>query len=133
MQKYKVWSLSKSPFPKPQAEIREAEPLVGIILQIHGKKILRMLQDVFCWLPLATLVDEKVLVLHGGISDRTDLDLLAKLDRHKVLIHEPIEIPPLSGYIYWKINVTLHGDIRHGENVVRRLRVHSWAQGASVR
>lgn len=99
MQKYKVWSLSKSPFPKPQAEIREAEPLVGIILQIHGKKILRMLQDVFCWLPLATLVDEKVLVLHGGISDRTDLDLLAKLDRHKVLIHEPIEIPPLSGYI----------------------------------
>ncbi|CAO2639345.1 Serine/threonine-protein phosphatase with EF-hands 2 [Lemmus lemmus] len=53
--------------------------------KIHGKKILRMLQDVFCWLPLATLVDEKVLVLHGGVSDRTDLDLLAKLDRHKIV------------------------------------------------
>ncbi|ERE91529.1 serine/threonine-protein phosphatase with EF-hands 2 [Cricetulus griseus] len=51
--------------------------------KIHGKKILRTLQDVFCWLPLATLVDEKVLVLHGGVSDRTDLELLAKLDRHK--------------------------------------------------
>ncbi|XP_005359668.1 serine/threonine-protein phosphatase with EF-hands 2 [Microtus ochrogaster] len=53
--------------------------------KIHGKKILRTLQDVFCWLPLATLVDEKVLVLHGGVSDRTDLDLLAKLNRHKIV------------------------------------------------
>ncbi|XP_028737716.1 serine/threonine-protein phosphatase with EF-hands 2 [Peromyscus leucopus] len=53
--------------------------------KIHGKKILRTLQDVFCWLPLATLVDEKVLVLHGGVSDRTDLELLAKLDRHKIV------------------------------------------------
>ncbi|CAI9172128.1 unnamed protein product [Rangifer tarandus platyrhynchus] len=53
--------------------------------KIHGKKILKLLQDVFCWLPLATLVDEKVLILHGGVSDRTDLELLAKLDRHKVV------------------------------------------------
>ncbi|KAM6161047.1 serine/threonine-protein phosphatase with EF-hands 2 [Erethizon dorsatum] len=53
--------------------------------KIHGKKILRMLQDVFRWLPLATLVDEKVLILHGGVSDRTDLELLAKLDRHKIV------------------------------------------------
>ncbi|XP_032694297.1 serine/threonine-protein phosphatase with EF-hands 2 isoform X2 [Lontra canadensis] len=51
----------------------------------HGKKILKTLQDVFCWLPLATLVDEKVLILHGGVSDTTDLELLAKLDRHKVV------------------------------------------------
>ncbi|XP_037684905.1 serine/threonine-protein phosphatase with EF-hands 2 [Choloepus didactylus] len=51
----------------------------------HGKKILTTLQDVFCWLPLATLVDEKVLILHGGVSDMTDLELLAKLDRHKIV------------------------------------------------
>ncbi|XP_066240822.1 serine/threonine-protein phosphatase with EF-hands 2 isoform X1 [Saccopteryx leptura] len=51
----------------------------------HGKKILKILQDVFCWLPLATLVDEKVLVLHGGVSDTTDLELLSKLDRHKIV------------------------------------------------
>uniref|UniRef100_H0V9J6 Serine/threonine-protein phosphatase with EF-hands n=1 Tax=Cavia porcellus TaxID=10141 RepID=H0V9J6_CAVPO len=49
-----------------------------------GKNI-KMFQDVFCWLPLATLVDEKVLILHGGVSDRTDLELLAKLDRHKIV------------------------------------------------
>ncbi|XP_042792107.1 serine/threonine-protein phosphatase with EF-hands 2 isoform X2 [Panthera leo] len=51
----------------------------------HGKKILKILKDVFCWLPLATLVDEKVLILHGGVSDMTDLELLAKLDRHKIV------------------------------------------------
>ncbi|XP_069868371.1 serine/threonine-protein phosphatase with EF-hands 2 [Dipodomys merriami] len=51
----------------------------------HGKKILRILQDVFCWLPLATIVDEKVLILHGGVSRRTDLEILAKLDRHKIV------------------------------------------------
>ncbi|XP_070250883.1 serine/threonine-protein phosphatase with EF-hands 2 isoform X1 [Myotis yumanensis] len=53
--------------------------------KMHGKKILQRLQDVFCWLPLATLVDEKVLILHGGVSDTTDLELLSKLDRHKVV------------------------------------------------
>ncbi|XP_008067254.1 serine/threonine-protein phosphatase with EF-hands 2 [Carlito syrichta] len=53
--------------------------------KIHGKKILRTLQDVFRWLPLATLVDEKVLILHGGVSDMTDLKLLDKLDRHKIV------------------------------------------------
>ncbi|XP_054446002.1 serine/threonine-protein phosphatase with EF-hands 2 [Pteronotus mesoamericanus] len=53
--------------------------------KVHGKKILKILQDVFCWLPLATLVDEKVLILHGGVSDTTDLELLSKLDRHKIV------------------------------------------------
>ncbi|XP_006898540.1 PREDICTED: serine/threonine-protein phosphatase with EF-hands 2 [Elephantulus edwardii] len=53
--------------------------------QIHGTKILKTLQDVFSWLPLATLIDEKVLILHGGVSDKTDLELLAKLDRHKIV------------------------------------------------
>ncbi|XP_074849878.1 serine/threonine-protein phosphatase with EF-hands 2 isoform X2 [Carettochelys insculpta] len=51
--------------------------------KVHGKKILKMLQNVFCWLPLATLIDQKVLILHGGISDVTDLELLAKIERHK--------------------------------------------------
>uniref|UniRef100_A0A8D0GLP6 Serine/threonine-protein phosphatase with EF-hands n=1 Tax=Sphenodon punctatus TaxID=8508 RepID=A0A8D0GLP6_SPHPU len=51
--------------------------------KVHGKKILKMLQNVFSWLPLATVIDQKVLIVHGGVSDVTDLELLAKIDRHK--------------------------------------------------
>uniref|UniRef100_A0A8C9MM22 Serine/threonine-protein phosphatase with EF-hands n=1 Tax=Serinus canaria TaxID=9135 RepID=A0A8C9MM22_SERCA len=53
--------------------------------KVHGKKILRMFQNVFCWLPLATLIDQKVLIIHGGISDTTDLDMLEKVQRDKFI------------------------------------------------
>ncbi|XP_030777133.1 serine/threonine-protein phosphatase with EF-hands 2 isoform X1 [Rhinopithecus roxellana] len=53
--------------------------------KMHGKEILRTLKDVFCWLPLATLIDEKVLILHGGVSDITDLELLDKIERNKIV------------------------------------------------
>ncbi|XP_067848535.1 serine/threonine-protein phosphatase with EF-hands 1 isoform X1 [Heptranchias perlo] len=49
----------------------------------HGRKILHLVQDVFSWLPLATIIDYKVLVVHGGISDTTDLDILASIERHR--------------------------------------------------
>lgn len=57
--------------------------------QMHGKRILKLLQKIFSWLPLATVIDQKVLVLHGGISDLTDLSLLARLDRHNVRLRPP--------------------------------------------
>ncbi|KAK9522254.1 hypothetical protein VZT92_018731 [Zoarces viviparus] len=50
--------------------------------KMHGKRILKLLQKIFSWLPLATVIDQKVLVLHGGISDTTDLAVLARVDRH---------------------------------------------------
>uniref|UniRef100_A0A4W6ED71 Serine/threonine-protein phosphatase n=1 Tax=Lates calcarifer TaxID=8187 RepID=A0A4W6ED71_LATCA len=52
--------------------------------KMHGKRILKLLQKIFSWLPLATVIDQKVLVLHGGISDTTDLSVLARVDRHNV-------------------------------------------------
>ncbi|XP_077354226.1 serine/threonine-protein phosphatase with EF-hands 2-like [Festucalex cinctus] len=51
--------------------------------RVHGKKILKLLQKIFSWLPLATVVDHKVLIVHGGISESTDLNIIARLDRHK--------------------------------------------------
>ncbi|GCC38046.1 serine/threonine-protein phosphatase with EF-hands 1 [Chiloscyllium punctatum] len=51
--------------------------------KMYGKIILHLVQDVFSWLPLATIIDSKVLVVHGGISDTTDLDLLGSIDRHR--------------------------------------------------
>ncbi|XP_056424689.1 serine/threonine-protein phosphatase with EF-hands 2 isoform X2 [Hyla sarda] len=51
--------------------------------KVHGKKILKMLQNVFSWLPLATVIDQKILITHGGVSDSTDLEILSKIERHK--------------------------------------------------
>uniref|UniRef100_A0A8C1Y0J2 Serine/threonine-protein phosphatase n=1 Tax=Cyprinus carpio TaxID=7962 RepID=A0A8C1Y0J2_CYPCA len=51
----------------------------------HGREILQLLQDVFSLLPLATVIDNKVLIVHGGISDKTDLDFLSTVERHKVV------------------------------------------------
>ncbi|CAL8278702.1 unnamed protein product [Merluccius merluccius] len=51
--------------------------------RVHGKKILKLLQKIFSWLPLATVIDGKVLVVHGGISDTTDLNIIARMERHK--------------------------------------------------
>ncbi|NXX90201.1 PPE1 phosphatase, partial [Centropus bengalensis] len=64
----------------------------------HGKQILCLLRDVFSWLPLATIIDSKVLILHGGISDTTDLDFLNALERNKVRyqIHAGVIFQPRS-------------------------------------
>uniref|UniRef100_H3CVT9 Serine/threonine-protein phosphatase with EF-hands n=1 Tax=Tetraodon nigroviridis TaxID=99883 RepID=H3CVT9_TETNG len=52
--------------------------------KIHGCEILQLFQDVFSLLPVATIIDGKILIVHGGISDQTDLDFLSALERHKL-------------------------------------------------
>uniref|UniRef100_M3ZR43 Serine/threonine-protein phosphatase n=1 Tax=Xiphophorus maculatus TaxID=8083 RepID=M3ZR43_XIPMA len=68
--------------------------------RVHGKKILKLLQKIFSWLPLATVINHKVLVVHGGISDSTDLDMVARMDRHRyVSVLRPPKVisPTLNG------------------------------------
>lgn len=48
------------------------------------------------WLPLGTIVNNRVLVVHGGVSDSTDLDLIRSLDRGKVNVTITIIIVVLS-------------------------------------
>ena len=55
--------------------------------QEHASKVLKLFEDIFSWLPLATVIDKRVLVAHGGISDKTDLDKINKIDRHQVNHH----------------------------------------------
>ncbi|CAH3036059.1 unnamed protein product [Porites lobata] len=49
----------------------------------HSSKVMKLFEDIFGWLPLATVVNKKILVAHGGISNITDLSFIDKIDRHK--------------------------------------------------
>ena len=40
-------------------------------------------------LPLVTVIDQSVLVCHGGVSDITDLEYINNIPRHKVSEMEP--------------------------------------------
>ncbi|XP_015685500.1 serine/threonine-protein phosphatase with EF-hands 2-like, partial [Protobothrops mucrosquamatus] len=51
----------------------------------HANRLLAVIKNVFSSLPLATVIDRKVLIVHGGISDKTDLEQLAKVERCKVV------------------------------------------------
>lgn len=54
--------------------------------QTHGCEILQLFQDVFSLLPIATIIDGKILIVHGGISDQTDLEFLSTIERHKASV-----------------------------------------------
>ncbi|XP_037678628.1 serine/threonine-protein phosphatase with EF-hands 1 [Choloepus didactylus] len=60
--------------------------------KLHGRKILRLLEEVYTWLPIGTIVDNEILVIHGGISESTDLNLLHHLERNKM---KSVLMPPV--------------------------------------
>uniref|UniRef100_A0A8B9F4Y9 Serine/threonine-protein phosphatase n=1 Tax=Amazona collaria TaxID=241587 RepID=A0A8B9F4Y9_9PSIT len=73
----------------------------------HGDQILCLLQDVFSWLPLATIINNKILILHGGISDTTDLDFLNALERNKVKDHIHMGVILLFVCLFFKYQQVL--------------------------
>ncbi|XP_076774488.1 serine/threonine-protein phosphatase with EF-hands 1 [Arvicanthis niloticus] len=60
--------------------------------KIHGKKILQVLEEVYTWLPIGTIIDNEILVIHGGISESTDLNTLHQLQRNKM---KSVLMPPM--------------------------------------
>ncbi|KAF7661120.1 hypothetical protein LDENG_00268610 [Lucifuga dentata] len=75
--------------------------------KVHSKKILDLLQKIFSWLPLATVIDHKVLIVHGGISATTDFNVIARVDRHKYVsaLRPPKQnYQAGSGGRSWKMN-----------------------------
>ncbi|XP_059216376.1 serine/threonine-protein phosphatase rdgC isoform X2 [Stomoxys calcitrans] len=71
----------------------------GFIREVQQKyrrnstKLLRLIDEVYRWLPLGTVINSRVLVVHGGISDTTNLDLIKSLDRGKYvsILRPPVE------------------------------------------
>ncbi|XP_021101024.1 serine/threonine-protein phosphatase with EF-hands 1 isoform X1 [Heterocephalus glaber] len=61
--------------------------------KLHGKKILQTLEDVYTWLPIGAIIDNKILVIHGGIAESTDLNLLHCIERNKM---KSVLLPPAS-------------------------------------
>ncbi|XP_022250192.1 serine/threonine-protein phosphatase with EF-hands 2-like isoform X1 [Limulus polyphemus] len=51
----------------------------------HATRIIQVTEDVYSWLPLATIIDNKVFVVHGGVTDRTDLKKISRMDRHQLI------------------------------------------------
>uniref|UniRef100_A0A915EW91 Serine/threonine-protein phosphatase n=1 Tax=Echinococcus canadensis TaxID=519352 RepID=A0A915EW91_9CEST len=54
------------------------------------KKILKQTELLFCAIPLCTILDDVILVCHGGISRTTDLTKVTKLDR-KLSFNPPLK------------------------------------------
>ncbi|KAL9912078.1 retinal degeneration C isoform 1-T6 [Glossina fuscipes fuscipes] len=61
--------------------------------QNNSERILKLIDEVYRWLPLGSVIDDSVLVVHGGISDQTDLNIIKKLDRSKYIsiLRPPVE------------------------------------------
>jgi len=63
-----------------------------IHFQAEAGKIMELCSNVFSWLPLATVIGEKILVAHGGISDRTDIERIKRVRRNQVIL---LPFPPI--------------------------------------
>lgn len=52
--------------------------------QVFSGRLLTLIDHVYRCLPLGTIIDGRVLVVHGGVSEHTDLRLISDIDRQKV-------------------------------------------------
>jgi serine/threonine-protein phosphatase with EF-hand domain len=50
----------------------------------HATRLLHLFENIYSWLPIASLIDDHIFVTHGGISDLTDLNKIKELKRQKV-------------------------------------------------
>ncbi|XP_070606865.1 serine/threonine-protein phosphatase with EF-hands 1 [Erythrolamprus reginae] len=96
--------------------------------KIYGKPILHLLEDVYSWLPVATIIDNQVLILHGGISDTTDLNFLNSFHRNKLksLLRpvksnmEAIYEPQRTNLVKTSINLTERKKCNSGQDMSKK-------------
>uniref|UniRef100_A0A0K0F6X9 Serine/threonine-protein phosphatase n=1 Tax=Strongyloides venezuelensis TaxID=75913 RepID=A0A0K0F6X9_STRVS len=51
----------------------------------HTNSVIKLIDDIYSWLPLATVIENQIFVTHGGVSNKVDLDKLRKLPRQKYI------------------------------------------------
>ncbi|XP_074247844.1 serine/threonine-protein phosphatase with EF-hands 1 [Saimiri boliviensis] len=106
--------------------------------KVHGKKILQTLEELYTWLPIGTIIDNEILVVHGGISETTDLNLLHRVERNKMksVLMPPKEInkdcnndskPSKVG-----VTISAHGRIKASGCPSEHLPKHEWEQVVDI-
>ena len=50
----------------------------------YANRLAHLIENIYSWLPVASLIDDHIFVTHGGISDITDLTKINKIKRNKV-------------------------------------------------
>ncbi|XP_006835744.1 PREDICTED: serine/threonine-protein phosphatase with EF-hands 1 [Chrysochloris asiatica] len=90
--------------------------------KLYGREILKVLEEVYTWLPIATIIDNEILIMHGGLSMSTDLNLLHRLERHKM---KSVLMPPVQS------DEDTTADVRSkigGQKGKTTLSQHEWKQ-----
>nr|KAF6360516.1 protein phosphatase with EF-hand domain 1 [Myotis myotis] len=102
--------------------------------KIHGKKILQVLEEVFAWLPLGTIIDDEILIMHGGISESTDLNLLHHIERNKMksVLMPPVPVDKDSGTETKKNKGHVPRGVKLSGSPSDYLTKHEWEQVITV-
>ncbi|CAH8496438.1 unnamed protein product [Heterobilharzia americana] len=62
-----------------------------------GGMLVKCFSEFYRYLPVATLIDHKIFVCHGGISDQTDLNTLGSMNRFSFFtLLKPVDESPLN-------------------------------------
>lgn len=74
-----------------------------------SSSLIKMIEEIFAWLPMASVIDEEIFVVHGGISDKTELDFLKTIDRHKYvsILRPPVRNGKGVDMEEWKVVLDL--------------------------
>lgn len=68
----------------------------GFTREVHQKyrhnaeRLLKLIDQVYRHLPLGSIINNKIFVVHGGISENTDLNLIASVRRSKVSLQSTL-------------------------------------------